>query len=264
MKPALATLAVVAVPVVALGGCANESGNNSSSSTTSTSAAANGQTLRAPLNTADGKHVADATVDFSGGYATVTVEATADSGLSPGFHGLHIHAVGSCEANSTPPGGGPSADFASAGDHFQAPGHTGQPASGDLPPLLVRSNGAGKLVATSDAFTADQLKGPQGSSIVLHQSADMGGGSTAAAEQRIACGVLSPASATSTSVSTSTSTSTVTSTAPVVPPATVTETATPTSTTSTTAPSTTSATTSTSTVTVTSTATTTPPAGPNG
>jgi Cu-Zn family superoxide dismutase len=266
MKPAFATLALVAVPVVALGGCANDSATNSSSSTSTTPSSSNAQTLSAPLNSADGKHVADATIDFADGYATVTVEAAADSGLAPGFHGLHIHAVGSCEANSSPPGGGPSGDFASAGEHFQAPGHTGQPASGDLPPLLVRSNGAGKLVATSDAFTEDQLKSAQGSSIVLHESADMGGGPSAAAEQRIACGVLSPASATSTSVSTSVSTSTVTtSAAPVVPPATVTETTTPTSSATTTEPSTTSATTSTSTVTVTESSTTTPSSpGPNG
>ena len=63
---------------------------------------------------------------------------------------------------------------ASAGDHFQAPGHTGAPASGDLPSLLVRSDGAGKLVATSDGFTEDQLKGPDGSAIMLHQGSRHG------------------------------------------------------------------------------------------
>ncbi len=251
-KHAAAAVALFATPVVALGGCSNQASNNSSSSTTPS--AASGQTLTTQLNTTDGKHVADATVDFSSGYATVTVETEADGILSPGFHGMRIHAVGSCEG-----------DFASAGDYFQAPGHTGQPASGDLPPLLVRSNGAGKLVATTDAFTADQLKGAQGSSIVIHQGADMGGQASSGSEERIACGVLSPASAASTSVSTSVSTSTVTTTAaPAVPPATVTETASPTSTTtSTTTPS---ASTSTSTVTVTQSSSTTPPPppGPNG
>ncbi|WP_369974175.1 superoxide dismutase family protein [Mycobacterium sp. 3519A] len=176
----VAAVAVLAAPVAVASGCANQSTENPSTTTTS---APNAQALTTQLNTADGRHVANATIDFTGGYATVTVETAADGALTPGFHGLHIHAVGTCEG-----------DFASAGEHFQAPGHTGQPASGDLPPLLVRSDGAGKLVATTDGFTQDQLKGPQGSSIVLHETAE--------SDQRIACGVLSPATATGTSVST--------------------------------------------------------------
>ncbi|MDT5244602.1 MAG: superoxide dismutase, Cu-Zn family [Mycobacterium sp.] len=236
MKHAAAAIALLAGPVTLIGGCSNQSSNNPSTSSTSGSTSS-AQTLTTQLNTTDGRHVADATVDFSNGYATVTIETVAAGILSPGFHGLHIHAVGKCEA-----------DFASAGEHFQAPGHTGQPASGDLPPLLVRSDGSGKLVATSDGFTADQLKGAQGSSIVLHQGADIGAPVAAESDQRVACGVLSPATATSTSVSTSISTSTVTTTAATpVPPATVTETTSPTASTST---SSASPSTSTSTVTV--------------
>ena len=210
IKQVTAAIAVFAAPVTALSGCANQSADDSSTPTTSSASSA--QTLTTQLKTADGQAVADATIDFTSGYATVTVETVGTGILSPGFHGLHIHAVGKCEG-----------DFSSAGDHFQAPGHTGQPASGDLPPLLVRSDGAGKLVATSDGFTEDQLKGPDGSAIMLHQGSPMG--SEDAAEQRVACGVLSPASTTSTSVSTETSTSTVTTTAATtVPPSTVTET----------------------------------------
>jgi superoxide dismutase, Cu-Zn family len=234
-KHVAVAIALLAAPVAVASGCANQSSNNASTTTSTTSGSSNAQTLTTQLNTSDGKHVADATVDFSNGYATVTVQTVATGILSPGFHGLHIHAVGKCDG-----------DFTSAGDHFQASGHTGQPASGDLPPLLVRSDGSGKLVATSDGFTQDQLKGPEGSSIVLHEGADTG---TTAADQRIACGVLSPANATTTSVSASTSTSTVTTTAgTTVPPVTtVIETPAPTSTT----PTTTSAAPSTSTSTVT-------------
>jgi Cu-Zn family superoxide dismutase len=205
--------------------------------------------LKTQLKTTDGKSVADATIDFSSGYATVTVETAGTGVLSPGFHGLHIHAAGTCEG-----------DFASAGEHFQAPGHNGQPASGDLPPLLVRSDGSGKLVATSDGFTADELKGAQGSSIVLHEGSNMSGGDPAAAEKRVACGVLSPASQATTTVTTSISTSVVTTTA-VVPPATVTETTSPTTTTPTTTATTSPTTTATTTVTV---PTTTTPPPPNG
>ncbi len=205
IKHVTAAIALIAAPVTVLSGCANQSADDSSTTTTS-GPASSAQALTTQLKTADGEPVADATIDFTSGYATVTVETIGTGILSPGLHGLHIHAVGTCEG-----------DFMSAGDHFQAPGRTGEPASGDLPPLLVRSDGAGKLVATSDGFTEDQLKDPDGSAILLHQDAS--------SDQRIACGVLSPASTTSTSVSTSTSTSTVTTTA--VPPATVTETTSP-------------------------------------
>ena len=244
-----AAVALLATPIAIVSGCAKQSANNAATPTTSTTtgSASSAQQLTTQLNAPDGKHVADATVDFSNGYATVTIQTVATGLLSPGFHALHIHAVGKCEANSVAPTGGQSGDFASAGEHFQAPGHTGQPASGDLPPLLVRSDGSGKLVATSDAFTQDQLKGPEGSSIVLHQGANSPDvGTQATTDKRVACGVLSPASTTTTSVSTSTSTVTTTAVAPV-PPATVTST--PTTTTPTPTPSTS---TSTSTVTVTS------------
>ena len=235
-KHVAAAIALLAAPVAIASGCANQSANNPSATTTTAGSASNTQQLTTQLNTSDGKHVATATIDFTSGYATVTVETAQAGILSPGFHGLHIHAVGKCEG-----------DFSSAGEHFQASGHSGSPASGDLPPLLVRSDGSGKLVATSDSFTAEDLKGPQGSSIVLHQSADMSG---SASDQRLACGVLSPvnAASTSVSVSTSVSTSTVTTgaTTTSVPPATVTET-TPSSTSVTTTPS---MSTSTSTITV--------------
>ena len=245
MKRSAAAVALLVMPVVAMSGCSNQASKNPSTSTTSPGTSSAGK-LTTQLTTADGKHVADAIIDFTNGYATVTVETVAAGVLSPGFHGLHIHAVGTCEANSVAPSGGQSADFASAGDHFQAPGHTGQPASGDLPSLLVRSDGSGKLVATSDAFTQGQLKGSYGSSIVLHQGADLGSQSSADSDKRIACGVLSPANAASTSVSTSISTSTVTT----VPPTTITETPLKTSPTSSSGASTSP---STSTVTVTQT-----------
>jgi superoxide dismutase, Cu-Zn family len=252
-------VALLVLPVVAMSGCANQASDNSSTSTTS-SGSSSTQKLTTQLNTADGKHVADATIDFTNGYATVTVQTVATGILSPGFHGLHIHAVGTCAANSVAPSGGQTADFASAGDDFQTPGHTGQPASGDLPPLLVRSDGSGKLVATTDSFTQDQLKGSDGSSIVLHQDADVGNQSSAGSDKRIACGVISPASGgTSTSVSTSISTSTITTTAvTTVPPATIIQTP------SSTLPTSSSASTSTSTVTVTQPTQTYAPGSPPG
>ncbi|UXA16992.1 superoxide dismutase family protein [Mycobacterium sp. SMC-4] len=184
-KHVTAAIALLAAPAAVLAACADPSADDESATTTTTTTTAEADpapVLTAQLSSADGSAVAQASIDFTDGFATVTVETVEGSTLSPGFHALHLHEFGRCEG----------ADFVSAGGHFQAPGSTGQPASGDLPPLLVRSDGAGKLVATTDAFTEEELTGPNGSSILLHEGADMPG-STEGADTRIACAVISPA-----------------------------------------------------------------------
>ena len=65
-------------------------------------------------------------------------------GLSPGLHGIHIHAVGSCVAPT----------FASAGGHYNPLAHQhglenpNGPHAGDLPNLIVNETGHGRLQAT--------------------------------------------------------------------------------------------------------------------
>lgn len=125
------------------------------------STAATGETLKANLALADGTEVATAEIAFADGFATVTVQTTTEGELAPGFHGLHIHQVGTCEG-----------DFTSAGGHFQAEGHSGHPASGDLSSLQVRSDGSAKLVTTTDAFTAEDLLAGSKTAIVIHEKAD--------------------------------------------------------------------------------------------
>jgi superoxide dismutase, Cu-Zn family len=157
------------------------------STASSTSAPASGaQTLSAQLHTADGRSVATATFEFANGYATVTVKSTEDHILTPGIHHMHIHGVGKCEPNSVDPmmGGAPG-DFLSAGMHFQAPGHTGEPPSGDLTSLEVRQDGAAYLVTTTDAFTRDDLLAGSKTAILLH-----GAEHSPDAEKRFACGVI--------------------------------------------------------------------------
>ncbi len=131
-----------------------------------------GEKLTAQLKLADGTPVATADIEFSGGFATLTVETTAPGELTPGFHGLHIHSVGKCEASSVAPTGGAPGDFNSAGAHFQKAGHTGHPASGDLTSLQVRADGTAKLVTTTDAFTAEDLLGGAKTAIIIHEKAD--------------------------------------------------------------------------------------------
>ncbi len=223
VKPAVVAAALLAVPALALSACSPNQNPSSTPGTTppvwtgSTSPSASptegpnatGKKLTAQLSTADGKPVATATFDFAGGFATLTVETIGNGILAPGFHGMHIHSVGKCDANSVAPTGGPPGDFLSAGGHFQAPGHTGHPSSGDLTSLEVRADGSAKLVTTTDAFTAEQLLAGSGTAIIIHEKSDnfanipdrytQSGGTpgpdaetlaTGDAGKRVACGVI--------------------------------------------------------------------------
>lgn len=134
--------------------------------------APSGPSIVSHLKAPDGIQVAIATFQFNNGYATITVETTGNGPLTPGFHGVHIHKVGKCEPNSVAPTGGAPGDFLSAGGHFQAPGHSAEPASGDLTSLQVRKDGSGMLMTTTDAFTMDDLLSGQKTAIIIHAGAD--------------------------------------------------------------------------------------------
>jgi Cu-Zn family superoxide dismutase len=128
----------------------------------------------------------------------VTVRAT---GLTPGFHGIHIHAKGVCDpAGATP--------FASAGPHFNPTGDAEGMQAGAFPVLLVAPDGSGYAAFTDGNFRLDQLAGPDGTSVVIHSAPDnyanipsrySSGGTpgpdaqtmaTGDAGTRIACGVI--------------------------------------------------------------------------
>ena len=182
----IATL-LLSFPVVAASACSSpqhastqpgttpavQSGSPASSATSSP--AAGPGSLTAQLKAADGRDVATATFDFSNGYATVTVKTVAAGILAPGFHGMHVHEIGKCEPNSVAPNGGPPGNFLSAGGHYQAPGHTGKPESGDLTSLEVRSDGSAYVVTTTDAFTRDDLLAGNKTALMLHGAEDSGG-----------------------------------------------------------------------------------------
>jgi Cu-Zn family superoxide dismutase len=115
------------------------------------------------------------------------------SGLSPGEHGLHLHAVGLCE----PPA------FTSAGSHYNPRnsrhGHRNPqgPHLGDLGNLFVSSNGRGEktvaLVGPEVRAGIKPLLGSAGLALVVHadrddETTDPTGNSGA----RVACAVLGP------------------------------------------------------------------------
>jgi Cu-Zn family superoxide dismutase len=116
------------------------------------------------------------------------------SGLKPGLHGVHLHAVGKCE----PP-------FTSAGGHFDPGpfGNTDPDANhpyhlGDIPNLKVGADGKGELNAvTTRALLSDgptSLLDADGAAIIIHGNPDQGitgePKSGVSGGPRVACGVI--------------------------------------------------------------------------
>jgi Cu-Zn family superoxide dismutase len=146
-------------------------------------------------------------VDSSGatiGWARLVEDATGRvhvnilvSGLTPGLHGVHIHAVGAC-----------SPTFAAAGGHYNPLGHQhgldnpSGPHAGDVPNLVVNGAVVGHLDVTTDRVTLssgpatvfDETPLAVGSAFIIHANPDdqvtdaTNGGSGA----RIACAVIRP------------------------------------------------------------------------
>lgn len=123
----------------------------------------------AVIRGADGQQVGTASLTESAAGVRVAIQVR---GLPPGEHGLHIHAVGTCE--------GPA--FTSAGGHFNPTGAQHglrNPAgshAGDLPELVVAANGTASYATTTNRLTlgagAASLFDADGSSIVIHADPD--------------------------------------------------------------------------------------------
>lgn len=125
--------------------------------------------------------------------SVVQIELKA-SGLKPGLHGVHLHAVGKCE----PP-------FTSAGGHFDpGPASNTDPDAnhpfhmGDIPNLQVGDDGSGTLTAVTTRVTLTDspvtVFDQDGTAIIVHANPDQGitgpSGSGVSGGPRAACGVL--------------------------------------------------------------------------
>ncbi len=133
-------------------------------------------------------------MQFMTGATGVEVTITV-TGLKPGAHGLHLHAVGRCEA----PG------FTSAGGHFD-PGPHGMADPdanhpfhmGDLPNLVADTTGSAtlKVITTRVTLGAGPLSvfDTDGTAIIIHANPDQGVTAESKAGlsggPRAACGVL--------------------------------------------------------------------------
>lgn len=150
--------------------------------------AADGASGAAVLKGPDGKQVGTARFTPADGGVRVEVEV---AGLSPGRHGIHIHAAGKCEAP----------EFKSAGGHFNPFGKkhgSRNPEgvhAGDLPNLEVGKDGKAKATFTAKGASLQEgegsLFGAEGTALVIHadpddEKTDPAGASGA----RIACGVI--------------------------------------------------------------------------
>jgi len=113
------------------------------------------------------------------------------NGLTPGNHGIHVHAVGQCDATA----------FTSAGAHFNPESHQhglsnpAGPHAGDLSVLVVGSNGQATYTVTSPRVTLgagpESLFDADGSALVIHaDNDDQVTDPTGNSGDRIACGVL--------------------------------------------------------------------------
>ena len=102
-------------------------------------------------------------VSFTQIGAQVRVDVAA-SGLTPGWHGFHVHEVGSCVTPT----------FTSAGGHLGAALGQVQPDHmGDMPPLLVGGNGLVRSTFKTDHFAvADLFGGVSGTAVIIHADAD--------------------------------------------------------------------------------------------
>lgn len=145
-------------------------------------------TARAELRHAGGQPVGVATFTQVGRAVRVVLEA---QGLPPGVKGVHVHAVGKCEA----PG------FTSAGDHFNPTGkqhgalNPAGPHAGDLPNITIGADGRGRLESTTELITllggSTSVFDGDGSALVVHAAPDdFRTDPTGNSGARIACGVI--------------------------------------------------------------------------
>jgi len=173
-----------------------------------TAVAATGALAMAQTPQSHGSHGGAARADIKGmgisGTAEFTEHEQAGSimvelalnvtGLTPGKHGVHLHAVGRCEP-----------DFAAAGGHFDpGPASNTDPDAnhpfhmGDIPNILVGADGQGfmKVMTTRVTLSAGPLSvfDEDGTAIIIHGNEDKG--TTGAPKSgvsggpRVACGVL--------------------------------------------------------------------------
>lgn len=138
----------------------------------------------AMLHTASGADAGRATATEVAGGLRFSLDV---KGLPPGTHGAHVHTIGACDAP----------DFTTAGGHWNPTGmkhgsmNPKGPHEGDLPNLIVGTDGRGTIGMTVPGATMAGLLDTDGSAIVVHAGADdLMTDPSGNSGGRIACGVF--------------------------------------------------------------------------
>jgi len=116
--------------------------------------------IRTTLKDASGRDVA--VVELRKSPRSAVKVLVTGRGLPPGFRGMHIHAVGTCEAPS----------FTSAGGHLKNEGTSHSDHTGDLTSLYVKKDGTVNVRFETDRFDLDALRDTDGSAAMIHASPD--------------------------------------------------------------------------------------------
>lgn len=127
-----------------------------------------GRTARAVVRDTTGATIGTVTLASSDGKLFVVGSL---SRLTPGFHGFHIHAVGICDPRATDAAGN-IVPFASAGGHLNPAGAVHGHHAGDLPLLLVASDGKATSATETDAVTLAAIFDADGAAIIIHAAPD--------------------------------------------------------------------------------------------
>ena len=125
---------------------------------------ARGSLARAVLRDATGRTLGSVTFVGAGGWAdtvVVDLDLPADAPALGSFHGIHVHTTGACVA-----------PFTTAGGHWNLTGAAHGSHTGDLPSVLVGTDGRARMVFGTHRFRVSQLFDADGSAVVLHAGAD--------------------------------------------------------------------------------------------
>lgn len=141
----------------------------------------------AMLRTADGADAGMASASEVAGGVRFTIDAKA---MPTGTHGAHVHMTGRCDAP----------DFTTAGAHWNPTNmkhgsmNPQGPHEGDLPNLIIGTDGRGTLGITIPGATLAGLLDADGSALVVHAAADdLMTDPSGNSGGRIACGVFAGA-----------------------------------------------------------------------
>lgn len=101
----------------------------------------------------------------------VSVRVTV-TGLTPGFHGFHVHTAGQCDPAATDTAGNVSPFFTAGGHYNPDTTKTHGAHAGDMVPLYVSADGTASLRFKTDRFRNRDLMDADGSAVIMHAGAD--------------------------------------------------------------------------------------------